>query len=135
MFWGEIASSCEHMALFKYLKRETATLLDKQTWDTTAKFKKFLQHFFNGQFRAKLTNLKTANIPSFMVYIPPNIVFSLYSKCVILTCCVLQYFDYLSTLCTCLNLQKAFFDERWILFLIICNVWTGLFVWLVSWSE
>ena len=33
------------MALFKYLKRETTTLIDKQTWDATAKFK-FRQYFF-----------------------------------------------------------------------------------------
>ena len=33
------------MALFKYLKRETTSLLDKWTWDATAKFK-FCRYFF-----------------------------------------------------------------------------------------
>ena len=47
------------MVLFKYLKQEMATLLDKQTWDTTTKFK--YRHVFYGQFGANPPN-KIANI-------------------------------------------------------------------------
>ena len=56
------------MALFKYLKWETTMLLDKQTWNATAKFK-FRGRFFYGRFGAKQPNLKSANISGYKLFL------------------------------------------------------------------